>query len=170
MKEILDSIEKSLKEKNWYGALFVTLTLPDICAALESPDNMTNQKLYTEWFDKNMSEYMSMSGIECYAMRCALLHQGKDNINDQPISSKTVLEDFLWISNGRHMIRFENCNVDGKEINLLQLSVDTFCHDFCSSVKKWETLMSTNKAVADKMMKMIQIHEPGYRIGPIKFI
>ena len=36
MEKLLKSIALSLKTKNWPAAIFMTLSIPDICAALES--------------------------------------------------------------------------------------------------------------------------------------
>ena len=78
MKDILDSISKAIENENWYAALFNTMTLPDICVSLEHGKTTGNQ--YAAWFDENLPQYNKiLSGSDCYALRCALLHEGKDN-------------------------------------------------------------------------------------------
>ena len=54
MKDILDAIRKAIKDKNWCGALFISLALPDICGKIENP-NFLSGKRYKDWFNKYMS-------------------------------------------------------------------------------------------------------------------
>lgn len=37
MEELMNSIRLSIKTKNWYGALTLALTLPDIAGKIEHP-------------------------------------------------------------------------------------------------------------------------------------
>lgn len=37
MQSFLDSIKLSLETKNWYAALAVALTIPDICGSIANP-------------------------------------------------------------------------------------------------------------------------------------
>jgi len=85
MNRFTNSIEKSLENENWYAALSLALTLPDICANVSSP--ATGSKVrYVSWFNQYMlskytrqvgadkSEHVFLCGEDCYALRCALLH------------------------------------------------------------------------------------------------
>jgi hypothetical protein len=56
MQQFLISIRADIATKNWFGALFMTLAMPDICAALE--DGTTNGARYRDWFDRYLkAEY-----------------------------------------------------------------------------------------------------------------
>ena len=95
MKNIIDSIYKALENENWSAALFVSLTLPDICVALQY--GKTSGKKYSDWFENNLSQYKGfLSGNDCYALRCALLHQGKNDVTDQKMNE--VLEFYVFLS------------------------------------------------------------------------
>ena len=48
MQKIIDSVYSSLKNENLYAALFVSLTLPDICSALKH--GKTSGQKYADWF------------------------------------------------------------------------------------------------------------------------
>lgn len=63
MKEILLSLQQSVDDKNWYGALIIALTIPDICSKLENPKENTNKR-YPKWFDKyiNLNYKKHLSG------------------------------------------------------------------------------------------------------------
>jgi hypothetical protein len=37
MKRFSDAVRASVEQRNWYGALALALTMPDVCGRLESP-------------------------------------------------------------------------------------------------------------------------------------
>lgn len=92
----LDSIIKSLESKNWYAALFIALAIPDICGALEHPDKNSPAR-YVNWYNKYMlpkysstigplhEPHVFLSGDDCYALRCSLVHEGTGDIEKQKI-------------------------------------------------------------------------------------
>ena len=98
----LDSIIKSLESKNWYAALFTALAIPDICGDLEQPSEKSSRVRYVNWYNKYMlpqysvtmpslrEPHVFLSGDDCYALRCSLLHQGTGDIGKQKVS--TTLE------------------------------------------------------------------------------
>lgn len=51
MQQYLDSIRLSLATKNYFGAIAMALTLPDICASIEAENNETSREKYCAWFD-----------------------------------------------------------------------------------------------------------------------
>ncbi len=96
MEHVFNEIEKTLKEGNFYAALFMILTVPDICLFVKIGKHLSTD--YEKWFNENMpSEYNKfMSGKDCYAFRCAILHQGTDNVLGQ--SKKDVIDKFEILS------------------------------------------------------------------------
>lgn len=167
MKRIIESVYASLEKSNWYAALFVSLTLPDICSALEY--GKSSGKKYADWFESNLIDYRdSLSGNDCYALRCALLHTGKDDISDQ--SKKEVLDHYLFLSEGPHKSLLLNNVYDGEKRSFLQLNVQNFCRDICKAVEAWLESKSDNEIIQDRLRETIEIHEQGYVYkGFIKF-
>ena len=174
MENILKSIEKSLDDKNWYGALILSLILPDICAKVEGSTKCSSER-YLEWFEKYLGTkyYGFLSGHDCYAFRCSLLHEGHGNIEERSASDKQrqndVLHRFEFIDNGPHCNLVSNCHFgdpkyDGK--NILQLSVKDFCQDMIGAAKEW----LNDSAVIKDLSEMLVIHEKEFSIGSaIKF-
>lgn len=39
MNEIINSLESAVSNKNWYGALFIALSIPDICGKIDAIHN-----------------------------------------------------------------------------------------------------------------------------------
>jgi len=63
----------------YWSLLHVTTCLPAICAAMQTDSGDTrgeDKKLYTAWCDQYLQE-PRLNGVECYEMRCKILHQGR---------------------------------------------------------------------------------------------
>lgn len=144
------SVETALTHQNWVGALGTALTLPDICGWLESPSSSSRTR-YVTWFDRFVgqryvkkmgatdTEHVFLSGDDCYALRCALLHEGSDNISRQ--HAKKALSAFRLVA-PRH-----GWNVHMNQANdTLQLQVDIFCRDICAGVDEWSKSVLSGSA------------------------
>lgn len=79
MELILKEIELALDAKLYYLALEASLTLPDICAALQSDDGRASKSKYIAWYDTYAKEpgNLSISGKDCYYFRCSYVHQAQ---------------------------------------------------------------------------------------------
>lgn len=167
MENILASINQSLSDKNWYVALFVTLTLPDICGKLENPTKNSSTR-YIEWFEANMQSYKGfLSGKDCYALRCAVLHEGTDDITEQRI--KEVLDYCVFLTSGPHLNLFKDCYFGSEKVSFLQINVSQFCNDLCKSVKDWLSKVKKDRSIMESMTEAIEIHNPGFVHKGIKF-
>src|SRR5687768_8735608 len=94
MDKLIDSVELAIATENWYAALMTAITLPDIAGKIEFP-NAHSQKRYADWFERYMRDkYKFLSGDDCYALRCSLLHEGVSRISHQ--RAKEILDDFQF--------------------------------------------------------------------------
>lgn len=159
MQRFTDAILKSVETGNWYGALFMSLTMPDICARLASENDKTNGKKYAEWFNANVADKYTfligaeseknvfMDGDACYALRCAMLHQGEADLSKQRVKSVVTSMHFTTTSG--------HCNsVNG----VLQLDVATFCKDICTSVDEWYSLFKLQGGYKDKIDSLLTVY------------
>ena len=73
VSDLLDLIEEELKMKQFVPALFLALTIPDICSG--------GKGKYKEWYDKwaaGRGGSDMINGDICYEnLRCKILHEGK---------------------------------------------------------------------------------------------
>jgi len=134
---VLVDIEKALQNKLFYLALVGTVTLMDMCAALESEDGKTNRGKLAAWFTQNMgSLYSYLEGMDCYGLRSGLVHQGIAKTTAQGHASKWRKIIFLLPSD----FTFSNGALnDAYVTNLAE-----FCRDVCARVKVWRTAKSGN--------------------------
>ncbi|RKY78195.1 hypothetical protein DRQ00_05700 [candidate division KSB1 bacterium] len=163
MKTFIDSIRLAVTNENWYGALIIALILPDICGKIEFPDKSTNKR-YPEWYDKYVSHKYEfgdcyqkantifMTGNDCYALRCALLHEGHLDLRTQKASEKLQRIHFVVPKSEkiRHKINFSNIE--------FQLEVDKFCLDICDGAEKWLSDVSGNQEIQDRIKKIFKIY------------
>lgn len=163
MQKIIGSIEKALHDKNWYAALILSLILPDICAKIEGNNNISSKR-YSDWFDKYLKKKYDgfLSGNDCYALRCCLVHEASGVIEKQ--HSKDIIDRIYFVSEGPHCILIENGYFDDPTINgktLLVLSVKQFCQDLIDATNDWLYDQTINKDYSN----LLEIHEKGLSIG-----
>ncbi len=71
LNSLIQIIDQELKEKHLMSALFMALTIPDICS---------KNNHYIEWYDTWVANDgpFAISGEDCYRkLRCGILHNGK---------------------------------------------------------------------------------------------
>lgn len=84
MRDLLDQIYAAVTSGHHYLSLFPTLTLPGICGAMESENGWDTRDKYVAWFDRWAASKFphpteagsGFNGVDCYSLRCSLLHQG----------------------------------------------------------------------------------------------
>ena len=141
----------------------MALTFPDICGSLEYPNKGSTAR-YVEWFTTYMVPKYSvtmyggrveqfLSGEDCYALRCAFLHQGSMEISSQRIQD--ALDAFFIITpppnrNTIHM---------NKSDRRLQIQVDRFVEELCVGVETWLTVKAGDPAIAVRIGTLGRIHD-----------
>jgi hypothetical protein len=170
MERFTEAIKQSLLDKNWYAALFMSLTMPDICGNLSYPSKKSDDR-YKAWFDEYLSkkytrvvggqhQHVFLSAPDCYALRCALLHAGSDDVTGQ--KAKDVLTRFSFSTRSSH------CNQIG---SILLLNVSKFCEDIVDAISEWQSRVATDNEIQERIKKLITIHEgpysplPGVKVG-----
>lgn len=163
MERFIGAIRKSLETKNWYSALFVTLTMPDVCANISDKTNDGNRARYERWFNQYLAdkykmhvgvfreEHVFLSASDCYALRCSLIHSASDDISEQRV--KQVLRRFSFSTLSSH------CN----QINdVLCLNVTKFCEDVIGGMEQWMKDIVDDDDAMTRLQNLIIIHEEPY--------
>lgn len=163
MNEFIEAIDRSGAAGNWYGALFVALSLPDICGKIDNPTEHGSQRRYATWFDRYVKpkythragldghEVTFLSGNDCYALRCAYLHEGSDDTTRQ--RAREVVDKYHFIVAPQGFVI--HCNMINTK---LQLQVDIFCEDIKQGVIAWvrDIQGDGTRAAATKSLLKIQ--------------
>ncbi|HEY6173995.1 MAG TPA: hypothetical protein VIX73_06105, partial [Kofleriaceae bacterium] len=148
MQHFLDDIRGAVADRRWYAALSLALAMPDICGRLEY-GRIGSEARSVRWFadyaqahykgrvESSGEQICSLTGADCYALRCAYLHQGDVDISEQ--RAREVLDRFDFITPDGVPIHMAYFNSTPKKVLLLQ--VDLFCEDMCASVERWLVAM-----------------------------
>ncbi|MEU5958715.1 hypothetical protein [Streptomyces sp. NPDC047525] len=154
MEEFFDSLEQAVAERNWYAALTLSLTLPDICAQADQPGNQTGGREYRAWVEKHLvptytrnigfppQPHTFLSAHDCYALRCALLHGGSTDIEGQ--RARKILKDFTFLTPGPRQISWHRNQVN----ETLYLMVDEFAQDVVQAARTWWAGMTKEQKLA----------------------
>ena len=162
MERLLEDIRRAVSCEAWYAALALALVLPDICGFVDGALQGSGAR-YADWFDRHVSGRYGgaggqqfLSGDDCYALRCAYLHQGDFDITDQ--RAQRALSRFRFVVPPATWTVHNNLIDD-----TLQLQVSNFCEDMCEAVDGWLPSISADPSKATRLAKLalIEIHEPG---------
>ena len=140
---MIKSLNDAVAANNTYAALTLALSLPDICCYAKH--GRTSGKRYAEWFGVYVeAKYRQMvgawqlgmgmqvtflNGDDCYALRCAFLHEARDEILEQ--RARQALERFVFVEPGF------GCHSSILNGTLLSLQVDRFCKDIADGVEQF---------------------------------
>ncbi|WP_156921021.1 hypothetical protein [Fundidesulfovibrio putealis] len=71
MERFTKAVRAAIAQQNWYGALALALTLPDICGRLEDP-SVKSKPRYKRWWDKYVAIRYTCPYVDEVAVRSLL--------------------------------------------------------------------------------------------------
>lgn len=173
MKEIIESIKKSLDSENYQAALFISLSIPDICGQLEVP-GIGNGVGARKWFDeylapryhpKSLYDSMLITNPEY----TATLTDGVIKAFKATPPTVTFTSKQFWDLRNAFL---HNASAIGKKITVhlthsishmnefdgeLQLSAIVLCRDIIQAAEKWINDMAANPDVAKRISETVQV-------------
>lgn len=152
IESFLLDIMSSLEHDNWYSALTLSLTIPDICSSLESPDVRGKAK-YISWIENNLYKipmYKWIPASDLYALRCSFLHNGMDDISKQ--KAQKIIESYKFVYPGEQLQMHLN-----RSGNIMQLDVAIFSLDMVIVAKQWIDLNKENAQINKEAAKIMTI-------------
>ena len=163
MLHLIDAAESALAAGNNYAALALCLAMPDICGWIEDPKT-TSRARYTSWFDRYLkqhytsrvgalgTEHAFLSASDFYALRCAYLHEGRDEITDQ--RAQDVLTSFQFV------VPPSGWAVHCNQVNsTLQLQVNIFCTQVIEGVKSFVQALEQRSEAAARLGSLLLIRD-----------
>jgi len=93
---IISDVNRALDAEAYLSALALMMTIPDICSKIEYGDSIQRTgDRYIAWFDEYIGKYQRLpeekvdtpflSGEIAYQLRCAILHEGKPDVDKSKI-------------------------------------------------------------------------------------
>ena len=163
MNHFINALETSIQTENWYSVLFISLSLPDICGKIDEPNEKSSKKRMINWFNKylksvytrkigaDQTEYTFLSGADFYALRCAYLHEGSDEITGQ--KAQETLENFKFIQPSSNNFSM-HMNVMNKT---LQLQVSEFGKEILAALRQWTEDNKDDQVKQEQISKLLNI-------------
>ena len=149
MERILQEIEHAIKVNCFYLAIAMALTLPDICAALESPNGETDNVKYKNWYRAHLSSHFGwLSDIDCYSLRCGVVHQGR-------FGNKSLQYGRVVFTLPHSNIMVTNCKVGDAYVTDLV----GFCSRMTDSVRAWFASKQNDPTVQGNLSRLIQYRD-----------
>ena len=161
MLHLVSSVREAVANRNWYASLGLSLALPDICGFLESPAS-GSQKRYVAWCNRDLvpkytaavgaqrKVHVFLSGEDCYALRCAFLHEGADDIVRQ--RARKALDTFDFVAPRPGIVMHMN-----QLVNKLQLQIDMFCEDVCQAAESWWAASATSPDLQARAAELLMV-------------
>lgn len=161
VEDLVESVQSSISSENWVAALTIALTLPDICAKVDGSYGTLSGDRYASWFEQYVStlaqpidmksnQYNFFSGKDCYALRCAFLHEGDMVITGRKAQefvdafSFIVAKNYLW-------------SVSSGEKVKIEIHLVLFCEDICRGVTNWLASIAENEDIKSKLNRLPRI-------------
>lgn len=146
-----EAIRTSLRNENWFAALYMALTMPDICGSLENPSSGSRAR-FESWFERYLGNLYSsdlLSASDCYYLRCSALHEGL------PRHNKSQAKRFAFLAPVPN-IQMHCCFSEQKEGEfVLLLQVDLFCTHIVQGVEKWLEDVECQEDIVKRINDMI---------------
>lgn len=173
MQNLLHALKRCVHDQNWYGAITIALTLPDICGSIDTPGKNNSEARSVAWFDQyvghaykievNGVKEIFMTGGDCYALRCAALHQGTFDVSDQ--RARDVVDRFIL--HHSKVIHVHNVMQDKK----LLIDLTTFCLDIAAGVENWEAdvMDDADDRRRSRIASLLPLHLPDVSHGSLTF-
>jgi hypothetical protein len=152
IEDLSREIEKALEARLFYLALLLTLTLPDVCAALEQPNGRTSQKIYEGWYKRNVFQRIGgLSPEEAYELRNTVVHQ-----SSALSSEKRKYSRIIFTMPG------ECVTMDSMVLNdAMTFEVGAFCKRWIGCVRDWIAASRDNANVKANLPSLLQVRPHG---------
>lgn len=145
INKIIESIQLSLKSKNYFAALTSSLVLIDICSKIHAPTENKINKRYKKWLNDVLitnlpysNDYLSSSNI--WFLRCAMLHEGSTDPTTNTSYQKFGRQKVRDIVPTIFPTEFDDKILvadQGEEYPTLFFDVIYFCEKVLSIVSDW---------------------------------
>lgn len=171
MKAIVNSIKKALESENYFGALFMALTIPDICASIDNPNEKLMGVRYKKWFRDNLKhKYYPDTMLELIESNNPesakqLDSASRDMFRERPVGDVAFTDVMCWklrcsvlhagsTDAGSYSFHLTHGDSHQNIINgVLQISVVRFCQDICSAFELW---CEKNKKNAEMLCRLAE--------------
>ena len=151
---VLGEVERALEAKLHYLAVVLTLTIPDVCAALQNEKGETDRHRYVAWFDDWLAtDYPLLTGLDLYRLRCGVSHQGR-------LGHPKMRYSRILFSLPAGMRTHNNILASGSG-DALNLDAEMFCLDVVRIARAWYAAKKDDPHVVANLPHLVQYRQHG---------
>ena len=170
--DIFDILGKDIKESmvagNYLLVLISILTIPDICASIDSGNGETTEQTYKKWLDEYTcykANSRLFNNLIVYKQRCKLLHNGR--FLNSEIDQKLVDFDVYFSLPSNIKITSTNASVPITVNNkkFLQVDLEDFVGNILQGFNLWKKKVSNTKEYSDYMNDAVKYGPPDLGSG-----
>lgn len=147
---------------NWFAALPIVLTLPDVCGAVDDPGPGKSKSRYMGWWDRymawryvvrpdpdeNWEPFTYLAGRDAYALRCSYLHSGTDDVGQSASAHRRIR--FL----GPPSAKAFGYSVPEETLNV---GLEQFVEWICQAVEAWNIDRATDQGAQERLAGLVTI-------------
>ena len=155
LASVANEINRCLEVKLYYPALLVSLTIPEICAALALPKAEFVKKPHYVAFIDQYARDIGISGLECFRLRGGLVHRA--NLVGHPEFKYThVLLTLPESAAGVNAV-----DIQSGDSKALCLDLPLFCQRMYRAAHNWYEDNKLDPLVVENMKDLISYRENG---------
>jgi hypothetical protein len=155
----LADIHYAMNAGAFYSALALSVAIPDICGAIEYPDEKLVSKRYRDWFEQCCYMLQSyLNAADCYAIRCSYLHQGLDEFDgSSAVAARlTHIEFTVGKTAGGWSLSFIPSAHGPEAKGAVRIPVEDFCRDMTTSGDAWYKSRASDSRVTSALARLIE--------------
>lgn len=159
MDKLIIEMMMALNCRAYYPALITAMTIPDVCASLDTDGHASPEK-YAKWYDEYVTNQplSVFDGNLAYYVRCAILRQGRLS-HPQFKKQGKIFKDVAFVvrnakDNTIHRVVLMN---DTDSVYTVDLKM--YCDMIYAAVKKWLAVVENTKTYQNNMQKYFSQNE-----------
>jgi hypothetical protein len=152
---LLAQAGRATKRDDFLPGLTAALTIPDICGALRSPENLSVRDRYEKWLI-DFTEYTPGEAALIYRFRCSLLHQGSSIPSGKQIANRV-----LFVLPGPFVMHRCHFQHDSTGQSAWAIDIPTFIDDLSRAVATWKAAELHLPIVKQRLAKSTQLYPNG---------
>lgn len=184
MLDLIKEIESCILNNNLRCALGMALTLPDICAHVEFPNENNSQTRYVKWCEKYLfnqgylpshevdyskpsDQWVKIRVIDpemCYKLRCAFLHSGNLELNQRKNDDFPVFNLQITSIKEHGIYTGRNMRNNAGEVKETTIDIRLLTRVLCNAAKEYYDSCSAKDNFTNYHVNIINIEQEVERI------
>lgn len=162
LRDFIAAAREAAAADNWYAALPLVLTFPDICASVDDPGGGKSRARYIRWWDHYLAKafwvrpdpgedwvaHTYLPGHDAWALRNAYLHAGTDRLENPD----RVMNRIRFIGPPAAW-RF---GLD-EQTRTLNISVEMFVELVCCAAEEWLSDRSSDQEALARLENLVKV-------------